>query len=156
MNEFRFCQMSKQADWLKKSRKWNSFHVVSSVEQLIDFLQNLETTWNNFQKLGKLIAITRNNFRIFECWIHISSLQEMKITLFDKVSLPFSLKKIILINIFFFLLFRETKAYYSVIVTATDNGLIPFARSSTSTLVIYITDENDNAPILVSFSPFFP
>ena len=44
--------------------------------------------------------------------------------------------------------FRETKAYYSVIVTATDNGLIPFARSSTSTLVIYVTDENDNAPIL--------
>ena len=48
----------------------------------------------------------------------------------------------------FFLLFRETKAYYSVIVTATDNGIIPFARSSTSTLVIYVTDENDNAPIL--------
>ena len=33
-------------------------------------------------------------------------------------------------------------------MTATDNGLIPFARSSTSTLVIYVTDENDNAPIL--------
>ena len=47
-----------------------------------------------------------------------------------------------------FTYFRETKAYYSVIVTATDNGLIPFARSSTSTLVIYVTDENDNAPIL--------
>lgn len=43
---------------------------------------------------------------------------------------------------------RESKAYYSVIVTATDNGLVPFARSSTSTLVIYVTDENDNAPIL--------
>ena len=55
-----------------------------------------------------------------------------------------------------FFLFRETKAYYSVIVTATDNGLIPFARSSTSTLVIYVTDENDNAPILVSLSSFFP
>ncbi len=43
---------------------------------------------------------------------------------------------------------RESKAYYSVIVTATDNGLVPFARSSTSTLVIYVIDENDNAPIL--------
>ena len=43
---------------------------------------------------------------------------------------------------------REAKAYYSVVVTATDNGLRPFARSSTSTLVIYVTDENDNAPIL--------
>ena len=43
---------------------------------------------------------------------------------------------------------REAKAYYSVIVTATDNGLVPFARSSTSTLVIYVTDDNDNAPIL--------
>lgn len=43
---------------------------------------------------------------------------------------------------------REKKAYYSVIVTASDSGKKPFARSSTSTLVIYVTDENDNTPIL--------
>ena len=65
-----------------------------------------------------------------------------------------AIRKIDFFHLFFFVC-RETKAYYSVIVTATDNGIIPFARSSTSTLVIYVTDENDNAPVLVSLSPFF-
>ena len=43
---------------------------------------------------------------------------------------------------------REEKAYYSIIVVATDQGTVPMARSSTSTLVVYVTDENDNTPIL--------
>ena len=62
--------MSKQADSLKNRENEIHFmhnYVVSSVEQLAVFLQNLGKTWNNFQKLGKLIAIAWNNFKIFEC-----------------------------------------------------------------------------------------
>ncbi|XP_040574168.2 LOW QUALITY PROTEIN: cadherin-related tumor suppressor-like [Lepeophtheirus salmonis] len=40
---------------------------------------------------------------------------------------------------------REDVAYYSVTVEASDNGI--GARSSSATVVIYVTDENDNAPI---------
>ena len=43
---------------------------------------------------------------------------------------------------------RETKAYYAITVLAYDKG-IP-ERSSTATVVVYVADENDNSPILVS------
>jgi Cadherin domain len=43
---------------------------------------------------------------------------------------------------------RETKAYYAVTVLASDKGIPP--RSSTATVVIYVADENDNSPILLS------
>ena len=44
---------------------------------------------------------------------------------------------------------RETQAYHSLTITATDHGL-PKPRSSTSTLVVYVTDENDNSPIFLT------
>lgn len=43
---------------------------------------------------------------------------------------------------------RETKAYYAITVLAYDKGTP--ARSSTATVVIYVADENDNSPVLLS------
>ena len=43
---------------------------------------------------------------------------------------------------------RETKAYYAITVLAYDQGNP--VRSSTATVVVYVADENDNSPILVS------
>ena len=43
---------------------------------------------------------------------------------------------------------RETKAYYAITVLAYDQGTP--VRSSTATVVVYVADENDNSPILVS------
>ena len=43
---------------------------------------------------------------------------------------------------------RESKAYYAITVLASDKGIPP--RSSTATVVIYVADENDNSPVLLS------
>ena len=48
---------------------------------------------------------------------------------------------------------RETQAYHSLTVTAHDGDTVS-PRSSSASVVVYVTDVNDNSPRYISSSPF--